>query len=202
VFRVEGSLSLPLRADTRQRLGQGEVPQADRLAGTWLRKCGRAIEADHLATRAEAVSDVFTMAVMLTGRLLAESLRVGTDLEVADLRVVRIGRHDVSHSTTPSDGSDPADDNPRGAVAGQPPIWTFLDFEAPDDRADDLAQALAAALEIETGWWADLVVGGDHVVVFARRIFRYRIGDTRARAEAVAWGRASGTPEHQLDWGD
>ena len=138
------------------------------------------------------------MAVMLTGRLLAESLRVGADLEVADLRVVRIGRHDVSNSTTPSAGSDPADDSPRGAVAGQPPIWTFLDFEAPDD----LAPALAAALETEIGWWADFVVGGDHVVLFAGRVFRYRIGDTRARAEAVAWGRASGTPDHQLDWGD
>jgi hypothetical protein len=131
---------------------------------------------------------MFTMAVMLTGRLLAESLRVGADLEVADLRVVRIGRHDVSNSTIPSAGSDPADDSPQGAVAGQPPIWTFLDFEAPDDRADDLAQALAAALETENGWWADFVVGGDHVVVFAGRVFRYRIGDTRARAEAVAWG--------------
>jgi hypothetical protein len=30
-FRVEGSLSLPVRADTRQRLGQGEGSQADRL---------------------------------------------------------------------------------------------------------------------------------------------------------------------------
>ncbi|HEY6813596.1 MAG TPA: hypothetical protein VI074_13010, partial [Propionibacteriaceae bacterium] len=29
VFRVEGSLSLPVRADTRQRLGRGEDPQAD-----------------------------------------------------------------------------------------------------------------------------------------------------------------------------
>ena len=116
--------------------------------------------------------------------------------------MVRIGRHDVSKSATPSDGSDPAGDSARGAVAGQPPIWTFLDFEAADDRADDLAHALAAALETESGWWADFVVGGDHVVVFAGRAFRYRIGDRRARAEAVAWGRASGTPEHQLDWGD
>jgi len=40
----------------------------------------------------EAVSDVFVMAFMLTGRLLAESLRVGAGLEVADLRLVQIGR--------------------------------------------------------------------------------------------------------------
>jgi hypothetical protein len=36
---------------------------------------------------------------------------VSADLEVADLRVVWIGRHDVSNSTTPSDGSDPAGDS-------------------------------------------------------------------------------------------
>jgi hypothetical protein len=29
VFRVEGALSLRVRADTRQRLGRGEVPQAE-----------------------------------------------------------------------------------------------------------------------------------------------------------------------------
>ena len=145
---------------------------------------------------------MFTMAVMLTGRLLAESLRVCADLEVADLRVVRIGRHDVSTRQLGLMAPTLLTTARRGAVAGQPPIWTFLDFEAPDDQADDLAQALAAALQTETGWWADFVVGGDHVVVFAGRVFRYRIGDTRARAEAVAWGRTSGTPEHQLDWGD
>ncbi|WP_302828585.1 hypothetical protein [Streptomyces sp. BV286] len=39
------------------------------------------------------------------------------------------------------------------------------------------------------------------MIVFAGRYFRYRIGDEAGRAEAVAWGRAAGTPEHQLDWG-
>lgn len=170
----------------------------------YLRVIGLRHEARRIPRRSrlgEAVSGVFTMTFMLTGRLLAESLRVGADLEVADLRVVRIGRHDVSNSTAPSEGSDAPGDSAGGAVAGQPRIWTFLDFEAPDDRANDLAEALAAALEAESGWWADFVVRGDHVVVFAGRVFRYRIGDTRGRAEAVAWGRASGTPEHQLDWG-
>jgi hypothetical protein len=65
-----------------------------------------------------------------------------------------------------------------------------------------LAQAIAEALETATGWWADFIVGNDHVVVFANRVFRYRIGDEAGREEAVSWGRAAGTPEHQLDWGD
>jgi hypothetical protein len=143
---------------------------------------------------------------MLTGRLLAESLRVGSDLAVADLRVVRLGRHDVSSSTLP--GAEPDDPDPdlgapgAGATEDQPKIWTIVDFEAPDERADVLAQALADALETTIGWWADFIVGDDHVVVFANRIFRYRIGDDAGREEAVSWGRSVGTPDHQLDWGD
>jgi len=140
---------------------------------------------------------------VLTGRLLAESLRVGADLTIDDLRVVRLGRHDVSESTLPA--AEPSDqdlDASAGATDAQPQIWTFVDFEAPDEQADALAQAIADALETATGWWADFIVGEDHVVVFANRVFRYPIGDEAGREEAAAWGRAAGTPEHQLDWGD
>jgi hypothetical protein len=140
---------------------------------------------------------------MLTGRLLTESLRVGADLSIPDLRVVRLGRHDVSSSTTPEDSAVDVDgDQPGGATNAQPQVWTFLDFEAPDERAEELAEALAASLDTGTGWWADFIVGEEHVVVFANRVFRYRIGDHKGRDEAVAWGRAAGTPEHQLDWGE
>jgi hypothetical protein len=139
---------------------------------------------------------------MLRGRLLAESLRVGTDLRVMDLLVPRVGRHDGSQSTSPDDGPPAADNQPRGATDTQPKIWTFLDFEAPEERADELAQALADVLEPEGGWYADFIVGDDHVVVFAGHVFRYRIGDKQARDEAIAWGRAAGTPELQLDWPD
>jgi hypothetical protein len=139
---------------------------------------------------------------MLRGRLLAESLRTGIDLEVPDLRVVRLGRHDVSISTAPfGEGADEPSDV-GGAMPGQPRVWTFLDFAAPDERAEQLAESLTAALDTASGWWADFVVGDDHVVIFADRVFRYRIGDREAREQAVAWGRAAGTPEHQLDWGE
>lgn len=135
---------------------------------------------------------------MLRGTLLAESLRLGHDLRVADLDVTRIGRHDVSGTTTPGE-QVPAE--PRGAVGAQPTVWTFVDFEAPDERADELADALAEALSPETGWYADFRVGAEHVVVFARRVFRYRIGDRAGRDAAVRHGIAAGTPPHQLDWG-
>ncbi len=123
---------------------------------------------------------------MLHGRLLAESLRIGADLTVPDLRLTRLGRHDVSGST----------------AGAQPAVWTFVDFTAPDDRADELAAALAAALLPDDGWYADFQLADEHVVVFADRVFRYRKGDLTAREEVVAYGRAAGTPEHQLDWGD
>jgi hypothetical protein len=123
---------------------------------------------------------------MLHGRLLTESLRVGVDVRVPALRVVRLGRRDVSGS----------------ASAAQPRVWTFLDFEAPDEVADELAKALADSLVEEQGWYADFVVGDDHVIVFPGRFFRYAKGDQAGRDAAVEHGRAAGVPAHQLDWGE
>ena len=121
---------------------------------------------------------------MFHGRLLAESLRVGVDLAVPGLRLVRCGHHDVAGSTS----------------ASQPTVWTFVDFELPAERADELAAALAEALLPDDGWYADFQSETEHVVVFAGRVFRYRKGDRRGREEAIAYGRAAGTPAHQLDW--
>jgi len=141
---------------------------------------------------------------MVRGRLLAESLRLGHDLRVRDLVVTRIGRHDVSTSTAPDETTpnQRAVDSSGGAAEMQPTVWTFLDFEAPDADADQLARALADALVAENGWYADFLVAEDHVVVFAGRVFRYRLGDEAGRAAAVEYGLAAGTPPGQLDWGE
>jgi hypothetical protein len=122
---------------------------------------------------------------MFRGRLLAESLRTGVEMTLPGLTLVRISRQDVSDSATPS----------------QPSVRTSLDFELPDDRADELAVLLAHALSPDDGWYADYQSATEHVVVFSGRSFRYGKGDDAARAEAVAFGRAAGTPEHRLDWG-
>jgi len=126
------------------------------------------------------------IAAMLHGRLLAESLRPGVEIDLPGLAVTRFGRQDVAGSVS----------------ATQPKIWTFLDFEAPDGQADEVAAKLADALLPDDGSYADFTVADDHVVVFAGRVFRYRLGDATGRAQAVAYGLAAGTPEHQLDWGD
>jgi hypothetical protein len=121
---------------------------------------------------------------MLKGTLIAESLRPGTDLRVAGLRLPRLSREDVSASVTPD----------------QPPVWTIFEIEADDDAADTLALLLSRSLLAEGGWYADFVVGGDHVVVYADRIFRYAVGDQAGRAEAEEYGRRMGVPDSQLDW--
>jgi hypothetical protein len=121
---------------------------------------------------------------MLTGTLLAESLQIGAELRVAGLRLTCVSRRDLSATVSMS----------------QPPVWTFLDFEADDDVAGPLAESLAQSLLAEGGWYADFGVGDDHVVVFAHKIFRYQRGDQSGGAAAMDHGRAMGVPEQQLDW--
>ena len=123
---------------------------------------------------------------MVKGTILAESLKVGADLHVPGLRLTNVARRDLSASVS----------------ATQPPVWTFLEFEADDNVAGPLAQSLAAALLAEGGWYADFSAGDDHVVVFSGQVFRYHRDDQDGRREAMEYGRAMGVPEHQLDWPD
>jgi hypothetical protein len=123
---------------------------------------------------------------MVKGTLLAESLKIGAELSVPGLRLAGVSRRDVSASVS----------------AAQPPIWTFLEFEADDAIAGPLAESLARSLLAEGGWYADFRTGDDHVVVFAGKVFRYQRGDRDGRAEAMDYGRTMGVPEHQLDWPD
>jgi hypothetical protein len=114
-------------------------------------------------------------------------MRAGTAVELPGLRIRKISRLDQSHT----------------AADGQPRAWTVIDFETDDDlAADSLSRSLAGALAAEGGWYSDFTVGGDHVVIYADKVFRYRIGDGAARARAAAYGRSVGVPDHQLDWRD
>ena len=122
---------------------------------------------------------------MLSGTLLAESIRVGSELSIDGLTVSKIFRKDFP-------------DEPPG----MPTTWTFIEFQAEDERADEIAQKLADVLTAQGGWFADFGVGGDHVVIFAGKVFRYRKGDEAGRAEATEYGLSVGCPADQLDWTD
>jgi hypothetical protein len=123
---------------------------------------------------------------MIRGYVIGESLRPGAEFQPPGLRLLKVGRVDVSAS----------------ASSTQPRLWTFVEWEADGDDVDALAGALADALEPADGWYADFTADDERVVVFAGKVIRYRRGDAAGRAEAVAYGRSVGTPEHQLDWGE
>jgi hypothetical protein len=74
---------------------------------------------------------------MIGGTLIAESLRVGTNLDYLALTVRKISRYQA-----------------QGTTVSQPGIWTTLDFEADETAASELAEALAGVLD-QPGWYAD-----------------------------------------------
>jgi hypothetical protein len=119
---------------------------------------------------------------MFEGTLIAESLRVGTNLENLKLTVRKISRYRA-----------------QGTTSDQPDIWTVLDFEVGETAARGLAEAFADALD-QPGWYADFRSREEAFVVFPGRIFRYLRSDKAARADAQAYGRQLAIPEPQLDW--
>jgi hypothetical protein len=121
--------------------------------------------------------------VMLTGGLIAESLRRGRALEGITLSVRKISRADAGN-----------------IEFGQPLTWTFIDFEAADTDAARLAEALQGVLEPAGGWYCDFRTDDETFVVFANRAFQYPRGDRSGRAEVEDYGRSVGVPEAQLDW--
>jgi hypothetical protein len=120
--------------------------------------------------------------VMIQGTLIAESLRVGTDLPDLELTVRKISRYRAS-GTTPD----------------QPDIWTVIDFEADQARAESLADGFAAVLD-EPGWYVNFESPAESFVIFPGRVFRYPRGDEAGRTRAQAYGRRLAIPEQQLDW--
>jgi hypothetical protein len=122
---------------------------------------------------------------MVNGYVIAESMRVGFQISGIPLELTKIERYAVASAT-----------------AEQPGAWTMIEFKFAESDAERVIAALAEALEERGGWYSDFSHGGERIVVFAGRVFRYTPGDEAARAEAQAYGREHGVPEPQLDWVD
>lgn len=121
---------------------------------------------------------------VITGAILAESLRPGTSLDGRGMRIVRYSRYQVT-----------------GNAPYQPPVWMAIEFEAPETSSAGLADDLAGCL-LEPGWYANWNSDTEATVVFPGKVFRYRRGDRAAREAAQEHGRKCGVPEPQLDWTD
>ena len=118
-----------------------------------------------------------------SGVLLGESLRVDAVLDAGMLHVTRFWRAAAGDTE-----------------AGQPSLWTFIEFEIRPGDADAFAASLEAALAASGGWYCSFGSHAEMRVVFAGRQFHYRRGDTRARREVEDYARRVGVPELQLDW--
>jgi hypothetical protein len=121
-----------------------------------------------------------------TGTLIGESIRVGAVVDGPGFAVRELRRVEAELSE-------------RQRAAGLPDRWTLIAFEVADDRAAELADALAEVLD-EPGWYADLHTGERSFVVFAGRVFAYDRGDADGRAAAEAHARANKVPDEQIDW--
>jgi hypothetical protein len=120
---------------------------------------------------------------MAGGNLIAESIRMGASVDGVSIKVDRVYR---------VEGGDES--------VGQPRAWTFIAFEVPDAEAPSLADVLSNTLDPVGGWYCDFRTATETFVVFAGRIFRYRRGDRKGRAEAEEHARSVGVPDPQIDW--
>jgi len=84
-----------------------------------------------------------------------------------------------------------------GKPAG--PIWTATYFEGDEAEADETAALISRAMK-DLYWYANIHLPVDEIVIFARRVFRYRRGDADARRAPEDYARLLGVPEHQIDW--
>ena len=108
-------------------------------------------------------------------------MRPGTALADLSASLVKVERDTVSNATP-----------------NQPKVWTIVTFEA-SLEPDRLAAKFSEVLDDDPSvWYTHFRVGDELFVVFPRRIFRYRVGDTTERARAQDYARSLGVP--QIDW--
>ncbi|WP_067672021.1 hypothetical protein [Nocardia miyunensis] len=117
-----------------------------------------------------------------TGVLIAESLQLGSTLIDLDIVLTKITRLALEQP-----------------AAGQPPIWTLIEFSIAAANAEILADRIAEALD--TGpWYVEFHTHTETFIIFRTRTFRFPRGDQNATRAATTHARTLGIPDHQLDW--
>ena len=122
---------------------------------------------------------------MIKGTIILESLHEDASLTGFTFTVREIGRGRPRLSE-------------RQLEANFPDVWSAIEFELEGERAGELVEALSKALN--PGWYANFSTDTETFIVFPGRTFRYPRRDHDGRAEAQAYGRTLGIPDHQLDW--
>jgi hypothetical protein len=123
---------------------------------------------------------------VIRGTIILESLQADASLTGFRFVVQQIGRGRPKLSK-------------EQVAAGIPAVWSAIEFEIEEERAEALATALSGLLD-PVGWYVNFSSRAETFVVFPGRVFRYPRGDPQRRAEAQAHGLTLGIPEKQLDW--
>lgn len=125
---------------------------------------------------------------MIKGTIILDSLREDASLSGFQFVVREIGRGRPKLS-------------PQQVAAGIPSVWSVMEFELGEEKAEELAKSLSNALD-PIGWYANFSSQTETFIVYPGRTFRYPRGDPQGRAAAQAYGRTLGIPGHQLDWSE
>lgn len=118
-----------------------------------------------------------------TGLLLKESLK---DLSV--LKLVTITKKEVW--------------NAENATDNQPKVWHALWYEAPNDFANQIAQALAQNLKPHQAWYTNFTAAQIVYVIFPGKVIIYSKGDQTSRMEVETYAKSIKIPASQLDWSE
>lgn len=120
---------------------------------------------------------------MIRGTLIAESIKPESSLKGNPITLIEIYREVATN-----------------ASKDQPRIWTVIDFES-SGSAESLADALAQVMnDVPIPWYCNFTSDDEMFVIYPKRVFRYKVGNSAGRIEAQEYGKFIGVPASQLDW--
>ncbi|MEK7072874.1 MAG: hypothetical protein AAB974_00335 [Patescibacteria group bacterium] len=79
--------------------------------------------------------------------------------------------------------------------------WTLHTVEIPDEKGDDIAEALSHSLLADpSSWYADFKNQTTHIIIFPGRVFHVDRIHPEGYESVKAYGLSLGIPGHQLDF--
>ncbi|PIU71740.1 hypothetical protein COS80_01580 [Candidatus Woesebacteria bacterium CG06_land_8_20_14_3_00_39_27] len=78
--------------------------------------------------------------------------------------------------------------------------WTLHTVEIPEEKAQEIANAISKALESEHNWYADFKNKQFHYIVFKGKVFKVDRSKSDEYEEVKKYGISLGIPDYQLDF--
>ena len=78
--------------------------------------------------------------------------------------------------------------------------WTLHTVEIPEEKAQEIANAISKALESEHNWYADFKNKQFYYIVFKGKVFKVDRSKSDEYEEVKKYGISLGIPDYQLDF--